>query len=405
MLAKVPKMPPKWVPKLCSACPYSTNDIDIAPAAKTKSSAFRGVSWHKASEKWRAQITYMGKQSHLGDFRSEEEAAEAYNTEARRLGIAYKATNATAAADADDEDEEEGAAAFLRRRAAFLEAPGRGSPFAAEVPRRRRDGVAAVHAARGGAERRVETSRRQQPFQQQPSQQPFQQPFQQPAKTPRALETPCRPNHGGGACAGPSRGAGAGGSGGGARAASDASDGDAVFAAVGVAHAPIAGSHAAVGDACALDILAGAASGSADEEDAAPAARAAVHYGEQGTATAAAGTVVHDVEHGASPAAAGAVARYAQQGTAPAAAGTVVHDVEHDASPAAAGAVAHYAQQGPAPATPQAVANHVLEHGAPPATHKATSSRFRGVQWHKQKQRWRAEIQDKVGRCKLSSGD
>jgi hypothetical protein len=56
------------------------------PAAKAKSSKFRGVSWIKASKRWEAQITDKGKYSHLGHFNTEEEAALAYNAAARRLG-------------------------------------------------------------------------------------------------------------------------------------------------------------------------------------------------------------------------------------------------------------------------------------------------------------------------------
>ena len=45
------------------------------------SSAYKGVCFHKKSMKWCAQI-YIKKQTHLGLFASEREAAEAYNTAA-----------------------------------------------------------------------------------------------------------------------------------------------------------------------------------------------------------------------------------------------------------------------------------------------------------------------------------
>lgn len=45
-------------------------------------SPFKGVSWHKQAEKWRAQIT-DGKAYHLGLFISEEDAARAYDAAAR----------------------------------------------------------------------------------------------------------------------------------------------------------------------------------------------------------------------------------------------------------------------------------------------------------------------------------
>jgi hypothetical protein len=42
-----------------------------------------GVSWHKATRKWRAQIRINGRQRHLGSFTCELDAAEAY----RRAGL------------------------------------------------------------------------------------------------------------------------------------------------------------------------------------------------------------------------------------------------------------------------------------------------------------------------------
>ena len=42
------------------------------------SSGYKGVSWHKQSSKWVAQITVNGKRKHLGFFKDKEEAHEAY---------------------------------------------------------------------------------------------------------------------------------------------------------------------------------------------------------------------------------------------------------------------------------------------------------------------------------------
>jgi hypothetical protein len=42
-------------------------------------SAFRGVSWHKATGKWRARISAVGKQHHLGYYTKERVAARAYD--------------------------------------------------------------------------------------------------------------------------------------------------------------------------------------------------------------------------------------------------------------------------------------------------------------------------------------
>ena len=47
-----------------------------------KKSKYKGVSWHKGAKMWQAQITMarLGiKSMHLGYFKTEEEAAEAFN--------------------------------------------------------------------------------------------------------------------------------------------------------------------------------------------------------------------------------------------------------------------------------------------------------------------------------------
>ncbi len=41
-------------------------------------SGHRGVCWSKQSKKWRAYITYMGKQIHLGHFNDPKQASKAY---------------------------------------------------------------------------------------------------------------------------------------------------------------------------------------------------------------------------------------------------------------------------------------------------------------------------------------
>ena len=42
-------------------------------------SRFRGVTWHKKDKKWQAAIKCRGVSRHLGHFRSEVEAALAYD--------------------------------------------------------------------------------------------------------------------------------------------------------------------------------------------------------------------------------------------------------------------------------------------------------------------------------------
>ena len=48
------------------------------------SSRYKGVTWHKATEKWRAQIKVHGKKMHLGLFISERKAADAYQQAAKQ---------------------------------------------------------------------------------------------------------------------------------------------------------------------------------------------------------------------------------------------------------------------------------------------------------------------------------
>ena len=54
---------------------------------KNNSSGVVGISWHKPSKKWQAQIRVNGKQIHLGNFKSKEEAARARKEAERRYGF------------------------------------------------------------------------------------------------------------------------------------------------------------------------------------------------------------------------------------------------------------------------------------------------------------------------------
>ena len=58
----------------------------FVPRVSTKSSKYRGVSWCKKSNQWKAQIKVAGKKENLGYFDDEAEAARAFDTRAAELG-------------------------------------------------------------------------------------------------------------------------------------------------------------------------------------------------------------------------------------------------------------------------------------------------------------------------------
>ncbi len=50
-----------------------------------KSSKYKGVHWSNTHNKWVAQIQYKGKQTYLGLFKKEDDAAISYNVKATEL--------------------------------------------------------------------------------------------------------------------------------------------------------------------------------------------------------------------------------------------------------------------------------------------------------------------------------
>ena len=54
----------------------------VARVAGTKASAYKGVTWSKAKQKWQARISVRNKHRHLGLFNDELEAAAAYDAAA-----------------------------------------------------------------------------------------------------------------------------------------------------------------------------------------------------------------------------------------------------------------------------------------------------------------------------------
>lgn len=45
--------------------------------ARNNTSGFKGVKWHKRSQKWYGSVTHMGKRHHVGEFNTKEAAANA----------------------------------------------------------------------------------------------------------------------------------------------------------------------------------------------------------------------------------------------------------------------------------------------------------------------------------------
>lgn len=52
-------------------------------SAKNSTSKYLGVSWHKKKSSWCAQISINGKTKYLGKFKSEQDAAKAYDEAAK----------------------------------------------------------------------------------------------------------------------------------------------------------------------------------------------------------------------------------------------------------------------------------------------------------------------------------
>lgn len=67
--------------RFCNRSQNAANSIK----AWGNTSKYRGVAWKKDKKKWKAYITYSGKQIHIGYFDDEELATEARDNKARQL--------------------------------------------------------------------------------------------------------------------------------------------------------------------------------------------------------------------------------------------------------------------------------------------------------------------------------
>lgn len=73
-------------------CTQSQNIMNSAKR-KNASSQYKGVTWDKKANTWRAQIVCNKKISFLGYFKKEEDGARAYDRKARELFMEFARTN------------------------------------------------------------------------------------------------------------------------------------------------------------------------------------------------------------------------------------------------------------------------------------------------------------------------
>ena len=74
----------------------SENQMNAIKKQRNASSTHKGVSFHKASNKWVAYVQVGKARKHLGDFTDERDAAEAYNAAAiEHYGVFAKLNNLT----------------------------------------------------------------------------------------------------------------------------------------------------------------------------------------------------------------------------------------------------------------------------------------------------------------------
>lgn len=74
-------------------CTNSQNQHNQKMRRKEASSIYKGISWYRNLEKWKAQITYNRKHMHLGYFSNEIEAARVYDKRAVELFGEFAKTN------------------------------------------------------------------------------------------------------------------------------------------------------------------------------------------------------------------------------------------------------------------------------------------------------------------------
>ena len=72
---------------------HSENSFNVRKSNAIKSSQYKGVSWWAAKNRWRVMIMAKGKSKYIGRFRSEEDAARAYNEAAIKMHGEFACVN------------------------------------------------------------------------------------------------------------------------------------------------------------------------------------------------------------------------------------------------------------------------------------------------------------------------
>ena len=64
-------------------CTHQENHRNLPKRSTACASRFQGVTWVASKKRWRAQLSTDGRNLHLGYFKDEEQAAQAYDRTAR----------------------------------------------------------------------------------------------------------------------------------------------------------------------------------------------------------------------------------------------------------------------------------------------------------------------------------
>ena len=83
-----------YEPDNCRWATINTQARNTRDIMKTNTSGFRGVAWHKGSDKWQSRITLNNKRLHLGYYTTALEAAKAYERYVRLNNLEHNFTPA-----------------------------------------------------------------------------------------------------------------------------------------------------------------------------------------------------------------------------------------------------------------------------------------------------------------------